>query len=82
MNDENPVEKPERRGSRPTPSENRLKQDRRQTSRRGSGQLTSDSERRVGDRRKHERRIYPKFQAIEFDPFSEGKGTISLRKSL
>ncbi len=57
MNDENPVEKPERRGSRPTPSENRLKQDRRQTSRRSSGQLASDSERRVGDRRKHERRI-------------------------
>jgi len=81
MSDENATERQERRGARPAPTENRANDDRRQTSRRGSGQVASDSERRIGDRRKHERRIYQNSKQLNFIRFLKEKGLYPYEKA-
>lgn len=81
MTDEKPSESGVRHGTSPIPKENRQNRDRRQISRRGSEPEAADSGRRIGDRRKHERRIYQNSKQLNFIRFLKEKGIYPYEKA-
>jgi 7-keto-8-aminopelargonate synthetase-like enzyme len=69
------------RDEQPAPQEHRTKKDRRGTERRALDLAKDGSDRRIGDRRKHERRIYQNPKQLNFIRFLKEKGLYPYEKA-
>jgi len=80
MTDENPTPSPVRQGG-PVPKDNRSAKDRRGGDRRDAGYFKSESEHRIGDRRKHARRLFQASKQLNFIRFLKEKGIYPYEKA-